>query len=204
MIRRFLAVLLLLLPAIPALAKSNPDYYPIPCDALWTAVTSTLNNPANYSIIVSDDVARRVSFVVVGDLTVYKDVVVLTSQDKGCITRLYITQVGSDNSNERSFRGRLKRTLARMQRPKTPLAIGGGISTASAAGAAPVQPQPAPAPGAPAKPQIAPRTGTEAIWTSTLTSQIVYTPAAAASRPDAQRPGVKPASPTPSTVPSGD
>lgn len=201
MIRKLLTVLLLLLPAVPALARSNPDYYPIPCDVLWTAVMSTLNNPSNYSVIVSDDLNRRASFVVIGDLTVYRDVVTLKSQDKGCIARLNITQVGSDNSNERSFRGRLKRTLARMQRPKPPLAIGAGLSTASAAGP-PAPAPPAPAPGAPGKPQIAPRTGPDAIWASTLTSQIVFTPAAA-SRPDDQRSGGKPASAIASAVPSG-
>jgi len=201
MIRKLMAVLLLSLPAVPAFAKSNPDYYPLPCDVLWTAVQSMLNNPADYSIIASDEVTRRASFVVVGDLTVYRDVVILKSQNGGCITKLNITQVGSDNSNERSFRGRLKRTLARMQRPKPPLGIGGGLSTASAAGTANQAP-PAPAAGATGKPEIAPRTGIGAIWASTLASQIIFTPAAA-SKPEEQRPGAKPASAISPAVPSG-
>lgn len=201
MIRKTLAFLLLLLPAVPALAKSDPGFYPVSCDVLWTAVMKTLNNPRDYNIIVSDDVHYRAAFVVVGDLTVYKDVVILSSKDKGCSMKLNITQVGSDNSNERSFRGRIKRTLARMQRSQPPLAIGGGISTAAAAGA-PAQAPAVPAPGAAPKPQTAPRTGTDAIWTSTVTSQIVLTHAAA-SKPEDQRSGTKPVSAVSSTGPAG-
>ena len=108
MIRKTLAILLLLLPAVPALAKSDPDFYPLSCDVLWTAVKSTLNNPNDYGVIAIDDLAQRASFVVVGDLTVFKDVVALKSQNKGCSIKLSIIQIGSDNSNERGFRGRLR------------------------------------------------------------------------------------------------
>lgn len=189
MIRKFLVVLLVLLPTIPALAKSDPDYYPISCDVLWTAVKSTLNNPADYNVIVSDDLSHRAAFVVVGDLTVFKDVVILKSRDLGCSIKLAITQIGSDNSNERSFRGRLKRTLARTQRPQPTLPIG-GISTASAAGT-PAQAPAVPAPGAPAKPQMTPKLGVEAIWASTVSSHVVLSHPAA-SKPNQQRTGEKP------------
>ena len=190
----------MLLPAVPALAKSDPDYYPVSCDVLWTAVKSTLDRPADYSIIVSDDAGFRAAFVVVGDLVVYKDVVMLRSRDKGCSIKLNITQVGSDNSNERSFRGRLKRTLGKMQSRQAPMAIG-GVSTASAGGGASQAPA-APVPGAPAKPQRAPRPGLEGIWASTLTSQVIL------SRPDAIEPdhsrsGTKPTSPITSSGPAG-
>lgn len=201
MIRKFLVVLLVLLPAVPALAKSDPDYYPMSCDVLWTAVKSTLNNPADYNVIMSDDLNFRVSFVVVGNLTVYKDVVILRSKDKGCSIKVNITQVGSDNSNERSFRGRLKRAVARMQSPQPPLAVGGGISTASTSGA-PSQPATAPAPVSPAKPQMTPRTGLGAIWASTLTSQIILSHTAD-SGSDHPRSGAKPATPIPSAGPTG-
>ena len=172
MIRRLLAVLLVLLPAVPALAKSDPDFFPIPCDVLWNAVKTTLNNPADYSVITINDLTLRASFDVVGDLTQFKDVVVLKSQEKGCSIKLTIIQVGSDNSDERGFRGRLKRTLAKMQRT-TPLLAVSGDST----GATPAQTSaaPAPAPGAPAKPQSIARGGLGGIWKSTLISQIGYT-----------------------------
>jgi hypothetical protein len=189
MIRKLLVVLLVLLPSIPALAKSDRDYYPISCDVLWTAVKSTLNNPADYNVLVSDDLSHRAAFVVVGDLTVFKDVVILKSRDMGCSIKLAITQIGSDNSNERSFRGRLKRTLARMQRPQPTLPIG-GISTASAAGT-PAQAPAAPASGAPAKPQMTPKIGVEAIWASTVSSRVVLSHPAE-STPNRKRTDEKP------------
>jgi hypothetical protein len=174
MIRKSLIVLLLLLPAVPSQAKSDPDYYPLSCDVLWTAVKSMLNNPNDYGVIAIDDLTQKASFVVVGDLAVFKDVVALRSQNQGCSIKLTIIQIGSDNSNERGFRGRLKRTLAKMRKPAPPLVISGN-STASA----PAQPATAPPPGAsPGKPQSMPNTGTGGIWQSTLISKLGFTPAA--------------------------
>lgn len=172
MIPKFLAILLLSLSAVPALAKSDPNYFPISCDALWTAVKGTLN-PADYNVVGIDDLNYRASFYVVGDFGKYKDWLILRSQDQGCSIKLNISQIGSDNSNERSFRGRLKRTLARMQRSQPPLSIGGGVSTASTSGPA-AQPSASPVTGVPAKPQG--KSGTpvaQTTWDSTLTSQIV-------------------------------
>ncbi|HKF48442.1 MAG TPA: hypothetical protein VKB38_13855 [Terracidiphilus sp.] len=173
MIRKSLAVLLLLLPAVPSLAKSDPDYYPLSCDVMWTAVKSTLNNPNDYGVLAIDDLTQRASFVVVGDLAVFKDVVALRSHNQGCSIKLTITQIGSDNSNERGFRGRLKRTLAKMRKPAPPLVVSGN-STASAP--APPAASAAPAPGASSgKPQSMPTTGIGSVWQSTLVSRLGFT-----------------------------
>lgn len=174
MIRKTLAILLLLLPAVPALAKSDPDFYPLSCDVLWTAVKSTLNNPNDYGVIAIDDLTQRASFVVVGDLAVFKDVVALKSRNKGCSIKLTIIQIGSDNSNERGFRGRLRRTLAKMRKPAPPLVVSGNSTASAPAPPATVQ---APAPGAsPGKPQSAPGTGLGGVWQSTVISRLGFTP----------------------------
>lgn len=117
-LRTFFAIFLALIVAVPASAKSNRDVYPISCDLLWTAVKHTLENPGDYGILSVNDLTLRASFMVVGNLVRYTDRVELTEQDGGCRMKLTISQVGADNSDERGFRNRLKKSLAKMQAAK--------------------------------------------------------------------------------------
>jgi hypothetical protein len=99
----------------PANAKSNRDVYPMSCDALWRAVKAALENPRDYGILSLNDLKLRASFVVVGNLVQYTDRITLTEQDQGCRMDLQMFQVGSDNSDERGFRHRLKRSLMKLE-----------------------------------------------------------------------------------------
>jgi len=118
------SIVFVVLLSVPALAKPR-DVFPGPCDNVWAAVTATLSDGRNYGIVSLDDLNKRAAFTVIGDLTVRTDKVTLIPTDGGCQMKLVITQIGSDNSDERCFRGRLKRSMARLQlqasKPSTPV-----------------------------------------------------------------------------------
>jgi len=101
--------------ALSANAKSKRDVYPIPCEVLWTAVKNTLNSPGNYGVLTVNDLALHASFNVTGNLVKYTDRVTLVEQDGACRMDLQISQVGPDNSDERGFRKRLKRSLVKLE-----------------------------------------------------------------------------------------
>lgn len=113
--RTLIIVSFLLVSSLPVFAKNNHDVYPVGCDVLWTAVKDALGNPNDYGVSSMDDVNERASFVVIGSLTMYRDTVALTPRDNGCAMKLAMLQVGPDYSDERGFRNRLKRAMAKLQ-----------------------------------------------------------------------------------------
>jgi hypothetical protein len=117
--RKSLAVLLALIVAAPAYAKSKPDVFPVPCNVLWSAVKNTLENPKDYGLLAVNDLTMRASFMVVGNLVRYSDRVALTEEGGGCRMDLRMLQVGPDNSDTRGFRHRLKRSLAIVEKAKS-------------------------------------------------------------------------------------
>ncbi len=126
MSKLIIAAFLLLLASVPAHAKSDKDaykakkgVYPVSCDDLWAAVKDTLGNRSNYGLSSVNDIERKASFVVVGDMTVYTDRVSLIEKDSGCAMKLNIVEIGSDNPDWRQFNKRLERSLTKMQAAKT-------------------------------------------------------------------------------------
>jgi len=114
-----------LLSSTPSFAKSH-DVFPVSCDVLWAAVRDTLGNPSDYNVIAVDEAGQKASFVVVGETTPYRNLVALAAQGDACAMKLTILQVGPDNSDERGFRKRLGKALAKVQaaRPAKPAAQG--------------------------------------------------------------------------------
>ena len=117
MFKSLITSIFMLIVAAPALAKPT-DVYPVSCDDLWAAVKDTLNSPSNYGISSIDDVEKKASFVVIGDLVVYTDRVALTARDGGCAMKATILEDGPDNPDWRQFHHRLARSLAKMQAAK--------------------------------------------------------------------------------------
>jgi hypothetical protein len=122
MLKSFIASFFLLLVAAPALAQQR-DVYPVSCDDLWAAVHDTLDNPHNYGILSMNDVERRASFTVVGNLTAYTDRVALTAKGSGCAMTAAFLEVGPDNSDYLQFHHRLARSLAKLQAGKPKPAV---------------------------------------------------------------------------------
>jgi len=126
MYKTLVAVFVLFFSVVPAFAKPH-DVYPVSCDVLWSAVKDTLENPKDYSVLGMSDSQEKAAFAVVGELTPHTDTVTLTDEGSGCAMDLKIVQNGSDNSDERGFRKRLNKSLAKMQteKPAKPAAAPG-------------------------------------------------------------------------------
>jgi hypothetical protein len=112
--KTLIVVFFALVFSTPTFAKSH-DVFPMSCDDLWTAVKDTLGNPNDYNVIAVDEAAQKASFVVVGETTPYRDMVALAAKGGECSMKLTVLQVGPDNSDERGFRKRLAKSLARLQ-----------------------------------------------------------------------------------------
>jgi hypothetical protein len=88
-------------------------------------VKDTLGNQGNYSVISINDLVLRASFTVVGNLTSYKDTVVLTAKESGCAMNATILDVGSDDPDWRQFHHRLAKSLVKLQAVKPKAAEAG-------------------------------------------------------------------------------
>jgi hypothetical protein len=117
MLKFFFTSFFVLVFAAPALAKPR-DVYPVSCDDLWAAVKDSLGNPGNYGIESMNDVDRKASFIVVGNLVAYTDHVALTAEGGGCAMKATFFQVGADDSDYRLFHHRLTKSLAKLQAAK--------------------------------------------------------------------------------------
>ena len=126
MYKTLVVILFTSLSSVPAFAKPH-DIYPVSCDVLWAAAKDVLENPKDYSVVAMDEAREKALFVVVGELTAYTDTVALSERGDGCAMNLKIVQVGSDNSDERGFRRRLSKALAKVQsaKPAQPTAAPG-------------------------------------------------------------------------------
>ena len=82
---------------------------PISCSDLWVAVTDTLGNGNNYSIVAIDPEARRASFIVVGALFSQSETVRLKEGKSGCNLQVRFGFTGADD--EGAFRKRVSRAL---------------------------------------------------------------------------------------------
>jgi hypothetical protein len=109
-----LAALMMLVVSVPAQARPR-DVYPVSCDVLWTAIKVTLSNVDNYTTLAISDTAQNAAFLVVGEMTPHTDRVALLSNDIGCAMKLAFLQIGPDNANERGFRKRVMKALAKIE-----------------------------------------------------------------------------------------
>jgi hypothetical protein len=105
---------LLLVLATPAFAKPHP----LPCSDLWSAVTDTLGNQANYSIIATEDEQMKASFIVVGSLYPGRGVVSLKPKKDGCELEINMGFTGIDD--EFALRSRVNRALTKKKAAKPP------------------------------------------------------------------------------------
>jgi hypothetical protein len=99
---------LFLVLSASAFAKPNP----IPCSDLWSALTDTLSNPGNYSILATNDEQMKASFIVVGSLYPAKGVVSLQPKKEGCELQINMGFTGN-NGDEFTFRKRVNRALTK-------------------------------------------------------------------------------------------
>lgn len=118
MTRSMVVTLLVLIFAFPAFAKSNSGKQPISCSDLWIAVSETLGNRGNYTVVASDPDRMRASFIVVGGLYSATNLVFLNPGKKNCELNVRMGFTGNDD--ESAFRGRVGRSLKKQRAANPP------------------------------------------------------------------------------------
>jgi hypothetical protein len=111
---RLSLLFLFLALAAPVFAKP----YPIPCSELWSAVTDTLGDQGNYTILAADNVMMKASFIVVGSVFPADNTVFLKPKGNGCELELRMGFTGNDD--DYALRSRVKRAVARRKAAKPP------------------------------------------------------------------------------------
>jgi hypothetical protein len=126
---RFLVfALLFLVPSFAAFGKPHNDSYPVACGDLWNAVSETLGNAGNYSILASDDTEMKASFTAVGAQRQRVNSVSLNSKESGCQLQVQFPDSGYAEDEEGVFKKRVGHSLARIEagKPSPPAKPGEG------------------------------------------------------------------------------
>ena len=145
--RRFVAVLALLILAAPAFAKTHKDTYNMPCSKLWPAVKDVLRGSGKYGILYMDNTEMSASYNIGGNLTGKRtNSVLLVPQGENCEMQIQTAFSGLANDDAGAFKTRVDAALVK---------LAGGDPTAKPAAApapATTPATPATTPAAPAKP----------------------------------------------------
>ncbi len=114
----FTVFLCLLVPAVPALAKTHRDLYPMPCSQLWPAVKDVLKTSGKYNIIGIDSQEFTASFTV-GSIWSGKmmNSVVLNAKGEGCEMSVNTAYRGIEHNDAGDFKRRVDEARARMAPP---------------------------------------------------------------------------------------
>jgi hypothetical protein len=124
---RFVVVgLLSLSVVVPAFGAAHKENYPVPCSELWAAVKDTLGNPANYSLVSTDnnqmtasyDVKHAVHTSITGAALQRTNSVALNSQGTGCEMQVHSNYSGWNHSDAGDFKKRVDESLAKLKAAK--------------------------------------------------------------------------------------
>lgn len=110
---RYRLLFVLLIFAVPAFAKSHKSKSPILCSELWNAVTQTLKNPNDYTLIATNGSQMKAVFSVFGARFPQIDSVRLKSRKGSCELQIRMGFTGSDD--EWALRRRVKRALDKLE-----------------------------------------------------------------------------------------
>jgi len=116
---RSLLLVLLFAVTLPALAKPRKEEPPVRCSDLWPAVTWTLADTRNYTVVATNHEEMRANFIVVGAIFPATNLVQLKPRESGCDLKIRMGFTGNDD--EGAFRNRVSRALKKLSaaRPAT-------------------------------------------------------------------------------------
>lgn len=121
--KRFAVVVLLsLIVAGPAFAKTHKENYSVSCSVLWPAVKDALRNSGKYGILGIDNAEMTASFVIGGSLGGKRiNSVVLNGKENTCEMQVQTAFSGLAHNDEGDFKKRVDESLAKQQAaPPTP------------------------------------------------------------------------------------
>jgi len=115
-----LSTLLLLMIAVPSLAKVHKDMYSVPCSVLWPAVKDTLRNSGKYGILGMVEIEMTATYSMgigaIGQKRV-NSVVLNVNGDNSCEMVVQSGYSGFTNDDAGDFKKRVDKSLAKLQPP---------------------------------------------------------------------------------------
>ena len=116
MMKRALAIWLLLAFGGTAFAKTHSDVFNVPCPALWSAVKDTLRNSGKYGIIGIDNDEMTASYNIGGFLSGRRtNSVVLNAREGGCELQVQTVYSGVEHTDAGDLKKRVEQSLAKQQ-----------------------------------------------------------------------------------------
>jgi hypothetical protein len=123
MMKRRIAVLALMLLALPAFCKTHKDTFPNACSEVWAAVKDTLGNPENYTVKLTDEARMTASYAVkhtahvtiTGALRQRPNTVSLSSKGTGCEMEVESNYSGFEHNDAGDFTKRVNESLAKQK-----------------------------------------------------------------------------------------
>src|ERR1035441_5385798 len=117
-IKIVVVTLMLIALAVPALAKTYKNTYPVTCNHVWSAVKETLSNEGNYKIQSSDD--AQMTAVYQPKHSVHVDIsgvlllqrlnhVILVSKGAGCEMQVVSNYSGWGHEDQGDFKKQIGR-----------------------------------------------------------------------------------------------
>jgi hypothetical protein len=114
--KRFLVVALLVVPTVPAIAKTHKDMFEIPCTTLWPAVKDALRNSGKYGIIGIDNTEMTASYNIGGYLGGKRiNSLILNSKENSCEMQVQTSYSGLVNNDEGDLKKRVQQSLEKLK-----------------------------------------------------------------------------------------
>ena len=115
--RLITVILMLVLAAGTAFAKTHNDNYPVSCTVLWAAVKDTIRNSGKYGIIGIDSTEMTASFNIGGSWTGKRinSVVLKAKGDSACELQVQTAFSGLGNNDYGDFKKRVEESLAKQK-----------------------------------------------------------------------------------------
>jgi hypothetical protein len=116
LMKRFLIVALLVVPSVPAMAKTHKDMFEVSCTTLWPAVKDVLRNSGKYGIIGIDNTEMTASYNIGGFLAGKRiNSLVLNAKDKSCEMQVQTSYSGLVNNDAGDFKKRVEESLEKLK-----------------------------------------------------------------------------------------
>jgi hypothetical protein len=142
-LKRYVALALLVAPAIPAVAKTHKDMFDVPCSVLWPAVKDALRNSGKYGIIGIDSSEMTASYNIGGYLGGKRiNSLVLNPKENSCEMQVQTSYSGLVNNDEGDLKKRVEKSLEKLKAttPEKPKEAPSNQPKETAAEKAPTQP----------------------------------------------------------------
>lgn len=109
---------LLLIVAVPAIAKVHKDSFAVPCSQLWNAVQDTVKNSGYYSVVALDEKQMTAAFNISGAIHSRTISAHLEGQGNNCEMQTQTSFSGLMQNDAGDFKSRVETALSKLKESK--------------------------------------------------------------------------------------